>query len=151
MKWSQIKFCEVYEDKKLTKYIEIFHTFDKGNQLSLKNTTPRNLEDCAPRVYPNPSDPLCPYKFLTFYRSINVPTQVRVFCGKASSKQMKEFRAKNLQYLYNEKQPIGENSIDANSNNIKIDLLEAGLNEIRVTDDEKNLISICKLTTLTRA
>jgi hypothetical protein len=115
LKWSQIKFCEVYEDKKLTKYIEIFHTFDKGNKLSLKNTTPRNLEDCAPRVYPNPSDPLCPYKFLAFYRTINVPTQVRVFCGKASSKQMKEFRANNLPYLYNEKQPIGENSIDANT------------------------------------
>ncbi len=115
LKWSQIKFCEVYENNKLKKYIEIFHTFDKGNQLKLSNTTPRNLEDGTPRMYPNPNDPLSPYKFLTFYRSICTPTQVRVFFGKASSTQMKEFRSKNLPYLYNEKQPIRENSINKNT------------------------------------
>ncbi len=115
LKWSQIKFCEVHENGKLVKYIEIVQTFDKGNPLKLSNTTPRNLQDCAPRIYPNPKDPLCPYKFLTFYRSLCTPTQERVFCAKASIAQMKEYRANNLPYLYNEKKPVGENNIDGNT------------------------------------
>jgi hypothetical protein len=61
------------------------------------------------------NDLLCPYKFISFYRTLCAPTQQRLFCQPATKKQLKDIAATNSPYLYNEKQPVGENSIDANT------------------------------------
>jgi hypothetical protein len=112
MKWSQLKFGETHEEGKVVKYIELRHEWDKSHSLKLTNPTARGEHDIHPRITPNEHDPLCPYKFLEFYRTLCAPTQVRLFCQQASKKQLKAFIANNLPYLYNENQPVGENTID---------------------------------------
>jgi hypothetical protein len=112
MKWSQLKFGETHEAGNILKYIELRNDWDKSHQLKLTNPTARGEHGIHPRIYPNENDPLCPYKFLEFYRTLCVPTQERLFCAQASQKQMKAFAANNLPYLYNENQPVGENKID---------------------------------------
>jgi hypothetical protein len=115
LKWSQVNFCEATENKVPVKYVEIKIEWDKSNQLKLNNTTPRHMTDLPPRIYPNPNDPLCPYKFLLFFRSLCEPDQTRVFCKDLTPKQLRAMRLNKLPYLYNKRQPMGENSIDGNT------------------------------------
>jgi hypothetical protein len=115
LKWNQINFCEETVNGNAMQYIEVRHKWDKSHQLKLTNPAPRDENSVWPRVRPNSNDPLCPYKFITFYRSLCVPTQERVFCQNAHQKLLREFRANNQPYLYNPKKPIGENSIDGNT------------------------------------
>ncbi len=115
LKWNQNNFCEETVNGKAVPYIEVRHKWDKSHQLKLTNPAPRDENSVLPRVKPNPNNALCPYKFLTFYRSLCVPTQERVFCQNATPKLLRDFRANNQPYLYNPKKPVGENSIDRNT------------------------------------
>jgi hypothetical protein len=112
LKWKQIHFCEAHEEGKAVKYIELRHEWDKSHQLKLTNTTARDPKDTHARIYPDDTDDLCPYKYLTFYKTLCMPTQERVFCQKNTDKQWKAKLAINMPHLYNEKKPMGENSID---------------------------------------
>lgn len=115
LKWKQINFCEANENGKQVKYVEVRIQWDKGNQLRLNSTTPRCNTDLPPRMYPNENDPLCPYKFLLFFRGLCEPDQERVFCKEATAKQLRQYRKKKLPYLYSKKKPIGENNVDGNT------------------------------------
>jgi hypothetical protein len=112
LRWSQVKFCTATENHNPIEYIEIAHHFDKGNKLSIQNTTARSKKQLPPRLYPNPNDPLCPVKFMKFYRTLCAPEQERVLCKMYSSKQMKRWKKNDCPYLYNPDLWIGENNID---------------------------------------
>jgi hypothetical protein len=111
LKWENLKFVEKYDNGKFVGYIELDLPWHKGNKLSLKNPNARKLTDVSPRIHPNENDPLCPHKFVTFYRSLCAPKQVRVFCAQATEKQLKSNRSQGLPYLYNENKQVGENHI----------------------------------------
>jgi hypothetical protein len=104
--WDKIKFVEVYEGGLYKGYIELVLPWHKGNQLSLKNTNAQKLTDLAPRIYPNKNDTLCLHRFITFNRSLCSPTQVQVFCGLLTEKQLKINRSQGVPYLYNENKKI---------------------------------------------
>jgi hypothetical protein len=69
LKWNQIHFCEAHEDRKQVQYVELRNEWDKSHQLKLTNTTAHDPKGIHPRIYPDPTDDLCPYKFLKFYRT----------------------------------------------------------------------------------
>jgi len=112
LNWSQVKFCTATENNEPVEYIEVVHHFDKGNKLSITNTTARSKNGVPPRLYPNHNDPLCPVKYMKFFRSLCCPEQERVLCRLYNTKQMKKWRRENKPYLYNPNLIIGENSID---------------------------------------
>jgi len=112
LNWSQVKFCTATENNEPVEYIEIVHHFDKGNKLSITNTTARTKNGLPPRLYPNPNDPLCPVKYMKFFRSLCCPEQERVLCRLYSTKQMRKWRRDKKPYLYNPNLLIGENNID---------------------------------------
>jgi hypothetical protein len=89
LKWSQVKMCTGAENGEPVEYIEIVQHFDKSCQLNITNTTARSLTNIPPRMYPNPNDPLCPVKFLKFFRTLCCPEQERVLCRPYNTKQMK--------------------------------------------------------------
>ena len=94
LKWSQVKMCTGAENGEPVEYIEIVQHFDKSCQLNITNTTARSLTDIPPRMYPNPNDPLCPVKFLKFFRTLCCPEQERVLCRPYNTKQMKSWKKK---------------------------------------------------------
>jgi len=110
--WSKIKFCKTIENGVETEYVEIKHDFDKSHEISIQNTVPRHETENSARIYPNPNDPLCPYKFLKFYRTLCPPHQDRVFCMLASPSQCKQHADNGHAYIYNPKRPVGVNKID---------------------------------------
>jgi len=95
-----------------TEYVEIKHDFDKSHEISIQNTVPRHETENSARIYPNPNDPLCPYKVLKFYRTLCPPHQDRVFCMLASPSQCKQHADNGHAYIYNPKRPVGVNKID---------------------------------------
>jgi hypothetical protein len=101
--WKQLHFCEAHEEGKLVQYVELRHDWDKSHQIRLTNPTACDPNAIHPRIYPDETDELCPYKFLKFYRSLCAPSQERFFCQRTSVKQMKDRLANNQHHLYNEK------------------------------------------------
>jgi hypothetical protein len=112
LRWSQVKFRTVTENHKKVEFIEIIHHFDKGNKLSIQNTTARSKKGLPPRLYPNVNDPLCPVKFMKFFRSLCCPEQERVICKMYNTKQMKKWKKNDEPYLYNPNLWVGENNIN---------------------------------------
>jgi hypothetical protein len=108
--WSKIKFCITLENGIKREYIEIKHDFDKSHDLSIEHTNPRHESEYSPRIYPNPNDPLCPYKYLSFYCSLCPPHQERVFCMLASDNQIKKHVADGNNFLYNPKRTVSVES-----------------------------------------
>ncbi|MFY7882254.1 MAG: hypothetical protein ACOVR6_08160 [Fimbriimonas sp.] len=109
--WSQVKFLSSIDNGKVVQFVEVVQHFDKGRPLNLKNTTARSVDDIAPRIYPNDNDPLCPVKFLTFFRSLCSPEQERVLCKPYSTEQRKKYTRNKLPYLYNHNLVLGEHSV----------------------------------------
>ncbi len=109
--WNQIKFLSTVDNGKVIQFVEVVQHFDKGHPLNLKNTTARSVDDIAPRIYPNNKDPLCPVKFLTFFRSLCSPEQERVLCKSYSTEQRKKYACDKLPYLYNHNLVLGEYSV----------------------------------------
>ena len=112
LRWSQVKFCTATENHEQVEFIKIIHHFDKGNKLSIQNTTARSKKELPPRLYPNENDPLCPVKFMKFFRTLCCPEQERVICRMYNTKQMKKWKKNNEPYLYNPNLWVGENNID---------------------------------------
>jgi hypothetical protein len=72
-----------------TEYVEIKHDFGKSHEISIQNTVLHHEKENSARIYPNPNDPLCPYKFLKFYQTLCLPHQDRVFCMLAPPSHMR--------------------------------------------------------------
>lgn len=112
LRWDQVKFCTATENGKLVEYVEVVQHFDKSRQLDLNNTTASSTTDLPPRMYPNNNDPLCPVKWLKFFRSINNPDQTSMFCKLYNQKQMKLWRKQKKPYLYNPNLVLGKHNIE---------------------------------------
>jgi hypothetical protein len=110
--WKQVKFHEGLVNGEVEEYVEVVHSFDKSHKLTITNTTARDVNDqVSPRIYANPTDDLCPYRFMKFLRSLCAPTQVRVLCCAGNKTTLNLFRAGKVPYIYNEKLNLGVNTI----------------------------------------
>jgi hypothetical protein len=109
--WGQVRFCELSADGVTEEYVEVNHLWDKSHQCKFKNTKPRDKHEACPRIYANPNDDLCPYRFMKFYRGLCMKTQERVLCFGATDKQLKKWKKTNQPYLYNPNTPVGENTV----------------------------------------
>jgi len=107
--WKQVIFNSCKVGDVTEEYVEYRHHWDKSHKCKLKNTTPR---DTVPaRIYANPNDELCPHRFLVFLRSLCPPSQERVLCYTANSKLLNKYCSEGLPYVYNEKLPVGANTV----------------------------------------
>jgi hypothetical protein len=109
--WSQVKFQELFVNGDKEEFVEISHKWDKSHKCTLSNTKPRDATDVCPRIYANANDDLCPHRFLLFLKSLCLPTQERVLCNAASKKMLQQYEAKLVSHMYNEKLPIGPNTV----------------------------------------
>lgn len=109
--WSQVKFHETLVNGEKELYVEISHKWDKSRQCNLKNTKPRDATDVCPWIYANSNDPLCPHRFLSFFKSLCSPTQDRILCNGFNKKMLQQYLAGDIKYMYNYKLPVGPNTI----------------------------------------
>jgi hypothetical protein len=109
--WGQVRFCELSADGVTEECVEVNHLWDKSHQCKFKNTKPRDKHEACPRIYTNPNDDLCPYRFMIFYRGLCMKTQERELCFGAIDKQLKKWKKTNQPYLYNPNNPVGENTV----------------------------------------
>jgi hypothetical protein len=77
----------------------------------LRNTKPQDVTDICPRIYSNVNDVLCPHRFLNLFKSLCAGMQERLLCNPLNKKMLNKFKSGEISYMYNEKLPVGPNSI----------------------------------------